>query len=294
VPSLALYGQETKIFTTKDYDLEGRVKNCLVLTNYGREEFEFNRDSNLVKAVTRFNAKDYSITMYKYKNGQLVERRDEVYRDGTFDANTSMAHFFKADTLKGNMITEQILNYNKQLIDRYEYFYDEEERLSRIVRSSPEGVDETRVEYSEQEGETTTSYFLNEVLLKSIRESTRKAKDGTGHRVILTKEYIKGVPDKALEASYDANGKLLSEIYFEYSGANKTFVPGKNISYEYGERGMLKSVRTQEGGQTETKNYIFQFDSLGNWTKQIITPENAYTTRKIEYFPEPADDTDGN
>jgi hypothetical protein len=179
-------------------------------------------------------------------------------------------------------------------MDRYEYFYDEEGRLSRIVRSSPEGVDETQIEYSEQKGEATTSYFLNEVLLKSIRESVRKAKDGTEHRVVLTKEYIKGVPDKALEAAYDATGKLLSEIYFEYSGAGKTFVPGKNITYEYGDRGMLKSVRTQQGGQTETKNYIFQFDSIGNWTKQIITPENAYTTRKIEYFPEPEGDSDDN
>ncbi len=294
IPVLTVYAQETKIFTTADYDLEGNVKSCLVLTNYGKEEFEFRQDGKLSKAVTRFSDKDYSITYYKYKNDFLTERRDEVYRDGTFDAKTSMAHFFETDTLSGKKIIEQILNYHKDFVDRYEYYYDQAGRLIRIVRSSPEGVDETRIEYSEQKGEITTSYFLNEVLLKSIRESVRTSKDNTEQQVVLTKEYIKGLPDKALEAVYNSSGKLQTEIYFEYSTAEKTFIPAKKIIYEYGDKAMLINVTTQEGGKTEARNYLFQFDSKGNWIKQIITPDNAYTTRRIEYYPEPPTLPGGN
>lgn len=295
LPALAVYAQETKIFTTTDYDLLGNVKSCLVLTNYGKEEFEFRQDGKLRRAETRFNDKDYSITYYKYKNDFLTERRDEVYRDGTFEANTSMAHFFERDTVSGDKIIEQIVNYHKDFVDRYEYYYDQGGRLIRIVRSSPEGVDETLIEYSEQKGETTTTYFLNEVLLKSVRESVRTSNDGSEQRVVLTKEYIKGAPDKALEAVYNAKGKVVSEVYFEYRNAEKTFVPGKKITFEYGEKGMLKSVFTEEaGGYTEKKDYLFQFDNRGNWIKQIITPDNAYTTRRIEYFPEPTAGTQEN
>lgn len=294
IPALAVYGQETKVFTTADYDLEGNVKSCLVLTNYGKEEFEFRQDGKLSKAVTRFNDKDYSITYYKYKNDFLTERRDEVYRDGTFEASTSMAHFFERDTVSGKKIIEQILNYHKDFVDRYEYYYDQAGRLIRIVRSSTEGMDETRIEYSEQKGELTTSYFLNEVLLKSIRESVRTSKENMEQQVVLTKEYIKGLPDKAREVVYNPNNKVQTEVYFEYSKAEKTFVPSKNITYEYGDKGMLKSVTIREGSKTETRNYLFQFDGRGNWIKQIITPDNAFTTRRIEYYPESATPPEGN
>jgi len=286
------HAQDIKLFTTKDYDLQGPVKNCLVLTNYGREEFEFNRKGFLTKSVTRFNDKDYSITYYKYTNGNLTERRDEVYRDGNFDENSSMAHFFTIDTLEGTKINEEIVSYNKDLIDQYEYIYDEEGRLKRIMRSSPEGVDETRIEYSQEKGEATTSYFLNEVLLKTVRTSVKKAKDGSEHRVELTKEFIKGVPDKATEMVYNAVDDKLTEVDYDYSETEKSFVATTKIIYEYGEKGILSKVKTQTGGQTEIRNYIFQFDDAGNWIKQIITPENSYTTRRISYY-EPVNETDG-
>jgi len=290
-----LEAQETKIFTTEDYDLQGPVKNCQVLTNYGREEFDFNREGKLTKAVTRYNDQDYSITYYKYRDGFLSERRDEVYRDGKFDENSSMAHFFEPDTLNGKRIKEQIVSYNKEYIDRYEYSYDEEGRLVRMVRSSPEGVDETRIEYSEQKGEATTSYFLNEVLLKTIRTSAATAKDGSPQRDELTKEFIDGAPDKASEMIYNAAGKPVSEVQFEYSKTEKSFVPVSKITFEYNEDGMLSQMQTQAGGQTETRKYIYQFDNNGNWIKQIITPDNSYITRKISYYqPESAEQESNN
>lgn len=276
--------QETKLYTTSDYDLVGNVKSCLVLTDYGSEAFEFNQEGLLTKSVTRYNDRDYNVTYYKYSNGYLSERRDEVYRDGSFDQNSSLAHFFKRDTLAGNSISEQIVSYSKEFIDSYEYFFDEENRLIRTVRSGTDGVDETRIEYSEYKGETTTSYFLNEVLLKTIRESVRKGKDGKPQRIVLSKEFIKGTPDEALEAVYSDQGNLISETYFTYDEKEKSFVETKKVNYLYGDQGMRSKVNTLEGGQVRTESYLYQFDTAGNWIKQIITPANAYTTRKITYY----------
>jgi hypothetical protein len=292
VPSL--WSQEIKIFTTADYKLQGHVKNCLVLTNYGQEEFVFNKAGLLTKAVTRFNEKDYTITYYKYIEDMLIERRDEVYRDGRFEEATSMAHFFERDTLTNHRITEQIVNYNKEFVDRYEYFFDANGNMERIVRSSPEGVDETHIERDEQKGDTTTSYFLNEVLKTSIRESESTAEDGSLRQAVLTKDYIDGLPDMAKEVIYNAKGDLLSEVLFEYRKGDKTFTQVSKTTYEYDDKGILAATKVETGGQVEVKNYIFQLDTRGNWTKQIITPDNAYTTRKINYYPaEISENTDG-
>ncbi len=286
ISSQAILAQETKIFTTEDYDLVGHVKSCLVLTDYGREEFEFDKAGLLTKSVTRYDDKNYNITYYKYNNGYITERRDEVYRDGKFEENSSIAHFFELDTLQQKKITERIVAYNKEFLDRYEYFFDEGDQLIRIVRSSNEGVDETMVEYSEQKGEATTAYFLNEVLLKTIRESTSKGKDGKEHRIVLTKEYIKGSPDKALEQIFTSSGNLQSEVQYDYSKTEKSFVPVSNSSYEYEEHNKLSSIQKKANGQTATSNYVYQFDINGNWIKKVITPGNAYTTRRIIYYPE--------
>lgn len=279
-----LFSQEAKVFTTHDFDLIGKVKSCLVLTDYGREEFDFNKDGMLTKSVTRYNDQNYSITYYKYDKGFLSERRDEVYRDGSFDENSSIAHFFDRDTTKGTKITEQIVSYNKEFIDSYEYFFDKDNRLIKTIRSGTDGVDETKVDYSHYKGETTISYFLNEVLQKTIRESDRKGKDGKIQRTLLTKEYINGNPDQALEALYNSEGELVSETYFKYVEKEKSLVPSKKVSYQYGEHGMHSAIKTQEGEQNNTDTFIYQFDTTGNWIKQIITPANSYTTRKIAYF----------
>ena len=281
-----LCAQETKVFTTADFDLIGKVKSCLVLTDYGREEFDFNKAGRLTKSVTRYNDKDYSITYYKYKDGFLAERRDEVYRDGSFDENSSIAHFFERDSTSGSTITEQIVSYSKEFIDSYEYFFDEDNRLMKTIRSGTEGVDETRVEYSRYKGETTTSYFLNEVLQRTIRESEQKGKDGKAQRIVLTKEFIKGAPDQALEAIYNNEDQLVSEIFFDYDEKEKSFVPSKKIAYHYGEHGVHAAIKTQEGLQIRTDSFIYQFDTKGNWIKQIVTPSNSYTTRKISYYPD--------
>ncbi|MEM7379906.1 MAG: hypothetical protein AAF361_01765 [Bacteroidota bacterium] len=280
-----LYSQEPKIFNRADFDLKGRVKSCLVITDYGKEGFEFNEDGLLTKSVTRFNDKDYDVTYYKYQEGELIERRNENYRDGLFDKYTSIAHLYEIDTLENRKVVERILSYNQEFLDQYEYVYDEENRLVQINRSNNEGLDETKIEYTTYKDENTQSTYLNGSLLKSIRTSTKK-KNGIDHKLILTKDFIQGIPNKAVEALYDQAGKLISEQEFQYDESKKSFQPSSLINYSYDEKGLLSVADRNSGSQEDRKEYIYQFDGSaeGNWIKQIITPENSYTTRKITYF----------
>ncbi len=43
-------------------------------------------------------------------------------------------------------------------------------------------------------------------------------------------------------------------------------------------------MRSSESDVEGVKEYVYQFDPQGNLIKEIVTPENLYTTRKISYY----------
>jgi hypothetical protein len=280
------FGQEPQMFTLKDFDLRGEVKSCLISTDYGKEEFEFNREGFLTKNVTRYNENDYDITYYKYYNGQLKEKRDEIYREGQFDKQTSIAHFYEVDTTHTKKVTEKIISYAGVALDIYEYHYSSDGNLIKIIRSNNEGIDETSIEYSNYLGETTVTYLLNGLILKSIRTSFKKSRKGLKSKIVLTKEFLDGMPSKAQEHIYDPDNRLTSVREFNYDESEKSFVGSKDVNYTYDESGMLLKEVSKNEKSTNTKEFIYQFDGKkeGNWVKQIITPMNHFTTRSITYF----------
>ncbi|WP_273567102.1 hypothetical protein [Maribacter halichondriae] len=283
IPTL-MYAQDIKIFRASDFDLISHVKKCLVRTNYGKEEYEFDQDSLLNKSVTRYSNQDYDITYYKYRNGELTEKRLEVYRDNTFDEATSIANFYSIDTTAGRKVTEKIVSYSKEFLDQYEYHYNENGKLFRIKRSNNEGTDETKIDFTEVKGEHTKTIHLNGVLNQSVRTSEKKEKDGSLQKIKLTKSFIDGNPNKAVEEIFNEAGKLISKINYYFDTKTSQFAPQISISYFYDDKGMLTKTETKSGETTKTKEYIYQFDETGNWVKEIITPDNAYKTREISYY----------
>ncbi|MDL5511769.1 hypothetical protein QSE00_08100 [Arenibacter sp. M-2] len=283
---LGTSAQEIKVFSVEDFDLNGPVKSCLVSTDYGKEEYAFNEDGLLTKAVTRYNDTDYDITIYKLDGSALLEKRLENYRDGVFVKNTSIANFYELDTTEGKKITEKIISYNKEFLEQYEYSYGEDGKLSTIKRINDSGIDETALKYEVYKGEFTVTYYLNDIIFKSIRTSKVKGKDNTVHKMILTKEFLEGLPQKALEQTYDNSNKLVSEKKFVYNEGQKTFIPTESFIYTYNDKGMLTSLKTLVGKSVKVQEFIYQYDSheSGNWIKQIITPDNTYKTRKIKYY----------
>ncbi|MFS4455753.1 hypothetical protein [Maribacter sp. 2304DJ31-5] len=285
-----MQAQHIRMFTVKDFDLKHQVKKCLVNTKYGKEEYDFDKNGFLTKSVTRFNDMDYDVVHYKYREGELIEKRSESYRDNVFDSNTSIAHFYQIDTTINRRITEKIVSYEKEFLDQYVYEYDDKGDLIRIVRTNNEGTDETLIEYKKYKGEFTITYLLNDVPLKSIRTSIQRKRDRSVQKMVLTKEYLKGEANNAFEEVFDESEKLLARQEFDYDKEEKTFVPTARTTYIYNENGILAQEVITKGDVPEKKEYIYQFDDEdekeGNWIKQIITPDNSYITRKIMYYKE--------
>ncbi len=278
--------QEFKIFTTSDFDLKGSVKSCVVITNYGKEEFDFDEDGLLTKSVTRYNETDYDITSYKYDNREIKEKRVENYRDGAFNKITSFANFYSVDTTSGKKVTEKIVSYSKELLAQNEYVYDSIGRLAHIKHADREGIDVIALEYLDYKGESTVTYLLDGVVQKTIRTSQKKGKSNADQRIELTKEFLNGEPNKALEQVYDGENKMIAETKFVYDTEKKGFIQQEAIGYLYNDLGMLVEMKTKANKSEDLKKYIYQYDDgeMGNWIKQIVTPDNTYTTRRIVYY----------
>ena len=286
--------QAPRLFTVQDFELSGKVKFCEVITDYGKETFEFNTSGFLTKSITSYNEQDYDISYYKYQGANLIERRNEVYRNGEFDKSTSIAHLYVIDTTSNKKITEKIVSYAEDFLEKYEYQYDIEDKLVKVIRTNNEGLDETLITYTSYKGENTISHYLNGVILKSARTSFKKKRSSGIQKIELLKEFLEGVPVKAVEKIYDSREILISEQVFLYDTNKKSFVPDDLISYSYDDKGRLISRTTSAMGKTATQEFIYQFDNgdAGNWVKKIVTPENTFTTRKIEYYPEEASEVD--
>ncbi|MCE2611973.1 hypothetical protein LVD13_03250 [Flavobacteriaceae bacterium D16] len=285
---LSAYGfaQEPKLFSRSDFDLKGEVKNCLVITNYGQEEFEFNQSGLLSKSITRFTEEDYSVTYYKYRDSLLLEQRNENYAQGQLDEGTSIAHFYALDTSNNRKITERIFSYQKEFLDQYEYYFDEEDRLIRVIRSNEEGVDETEVTYTTYKDEQTITYSVNGVIQKSIRKSIKGKGNPDERHLELTKEFLGGQPNRAVEVERDPDQYVLSSKEYYFDPVKNEFALRQRTDYEYDAEGNLNAESILLGRAKSNKSYIYQFDGseFKNWIKQVVTPDNTYKTRRITYF----------
>lgn len=283
----ALSAQEPEIFMVQDFDLNGNVKSCTVITDYGREVFEFDELGRLLKTTTHYNEQDQDITLYKYGNGRLVERRMESYKNNELDTATSMANFYEIDTTSTKVVIEKIISYDKEFVETQLYKYNESDTLMSITTSHLDAVDETTIDYTSFKDENTISYFVNGTIEKSIRTSKKQTKAGNELKVVLTKEFLDGEPNKAREETFDNTGKLLSRIIYRQDEAEGQFVPERIVEYNYNAEGILSKETIKRGNAISVKEYIFQFDNseAKNWVKKIITPDNSYVSRKIEYYP---------
>ncbi|ADV50658.1 hypothetical protein Celal_3393 [Cellulophaga algicola DSM 14237] len=285
--ALTASAQKAKIFTISDFDLVGKVKTCFVITDYGKEEFNFNEKGVLTKLTTRYNEADYDITYYRFVNEEISEKRVENYRDGVFDKSTSIANIYSYDSIpSGKKITENIISYTKEFLDQYEYFYDAADKLVEIKRNNDSGIESTMVTYTTDKGEATTTYTINNEVQKTVRVSDRKTKLKGVQRIELTKEFLEGKPSKALEQIFNQQDKVVSENFFDFDTSTNAFFSKELKTYSYNTLGMLTEVKTQHGKLVSTKEYIYQYDNgdKGNWIKQIITPDNTFISRKIKYY----------
>ncbi len=290
LPSLLL-SQEIKTFNISDFNLSGNVKSCLVITDYGKEEYYFDTTGRLTKSVTRFNDFDYEATYYKYKNDELIEKRVENYRDNTFDKATSIANFYAIDTSSTRKVTEKIVSYTKHLLEQNVYRYNAEDQLMKMTRTDTDGTDQNLFSYDTIDGKSTITQTLNGRPLEVVQTWNEKLKDGSLLTLKTIEKYFDGALNTKSEEEYNADKKLISKADSLFDASTEKWIPQEQISYTYGDDGILAKTETNRRNLLITKEYIYQFDGTENhnWVKEIITPDNTYKTRRIKYYeaPEP-------
>lgn len=284
--------QEPRIFSVSDFDLKGPVKSCVVVTSYGQEEFNFDRQGRLIKTKTVHSNSDYDITYYKYLGDALLERRDEVYRDNVFDRTSSMAHIYSLDTLGGKKLTESIISYARVNMEQFEYFYKDSVTIDRIVRTDNSGVDETLIERDTVGNLASVRHILND---KPIKLEFRSLAPDTGNASLktTTMTMYEGEAQHKFEIVKDSSGLTVKEVEWSLplkSNKDPLKIQFKNQTekiHEYDDRGFLVKTITSRGKARSEQEYVHQLDGseYENWVKQIITPQNIYTTRKIAYYP---------
>ncbi len=287
-PSL-LVSQEIKIFEISDFDLNGNVKSCLVITDYGKEEYYFDETGRLAKSITRFGDYDYETTYYKYQNDELTEKRVENYRDNVFDKATSIANFYEIDTSANRKVTEKIVSYTKRLMEQNVYHYDREGKLIKIMRTDTDGTDETIVTYDTIDVKRMVVQTMNGKPLQSVQTWEEKSKDGSLLQLKMTEKYFDGVLNTKSQEIYNANKKRVSKTDSLFDNSTEKWIPQEHVTYDYDENGILTKTETNRRNVVSTKEYIYQFDGTeqNNWVKEIITPINTYKTRRIKYYEVP-------
>ena len=286
----SILAQGPEIFTVSDFDLKGPVKSCTVITGYGQEEFNFDNRGRLTKTRTTHSNTDYDITYYKYAGDALIERRDEVYRDNTFDRTSSMAHIYSLDTLGTRKLTESIISYARVNMEQFDYYYDNSNLVSRIVRTDNSGVDETIIDRDTLDNLVTETHILNEKPVKAILSSI----NANSNRREVTMSMFMGQAQGKVEIEVDSVGRIIREIEWSLPKAGAVQDPLKTQfrdriekEHEYDENGFLIKTTTTRGRAVSEQEYVHQLDGSDyeNWVKQIVTPQNTYITRKITYHP---------
>ncbi len=287
-PSIA-QSQEIKIFKLSDFDLRGNVKTCLVITDYGKEEYSFDTSGRLTKSTTRFNDFDYETTYYKYQSNELIEKRVENYRDNTFDKGTSIANFYEIDTSSNRRVTEKIVSYTKKLMEQNVYRYDNHGELITIMRTDSDGTDKMLLNHDTIDGKKTIVKTLNGNPLESVRLWNEKSEDGSVLQLKTTEKYFDGALNEKSQEVYNADKKLISTTDSLYDSSTEKWILQEHAVYDYDEKGMLAKTETNRRNVVQTKEYIYQFDGTdnNNWVKEIVTPNNTYKTRRIKYYETP-------
>lgn len=284
-----LVSQEIKTFKISDFGLSGNVKSCLVITDYGKEEYYFDTSGRLTKSITRFSDSDYETTYYKYQNNELIEKRVENYRDNTFDKATSIANFYEIDTSTAKKVTEKIISYTKQLLEQNVYRYNLEGQLMKMTRTDTDGTDEYIMSYDTIDGKSTMTHSLNGKPVEIAQTWNQESEDGSLLALKTTTKYFGGNLNTKSEVAYNADKKLISKSDSLFDISIEKWIPQEEISYTYGDNGILAKTETKRRNLIITKEYIYQFDGTenDNWVKEIVTPDNTYKTRRIKYYDVP-------
>ena len=271
--------------TLKDFDLKGRVYQCVQQSEYGSETYEFDKEGRLLRLSTLLDQNRREEIRFLYKNDTLDQKWIEVYQDNSLIKD--MSYVFHFD-YRENKVIEWTIRLDEESVSKITYSYDNRSRL--LNRLLSDGIEEERYDYQyvETRDSTVTRIFKNNELVERswIKKMASDLKEQS-----ITEEWSQGILLSKSAIEKNQNAQIIKEELIDYVIQSDTITTTsqKQLAYAYDENGNINSIVTSNGLISKRQNYIYQYDNHtpSNWVKRIEIPSNKYINRIITYHTEP-------
>ena len=271
--------------TLKDFDLKGRVYQCIQQSEYGSETYEFDKEGRLLRLSTQLDQNRREEIRFLYKNDTLDQKWIEVYQDNSLIKD--MSYVFHFD-YRENKVIEWTIRLDEESVSKIIYSYDNRSRL--LNRLLSDGIEEERYDYQyvETRDSTVTRIFKNNELVERswIKKIASDLKEQS-----ITEEWSQGILLSKSAIEKNQNAQIIKEELIDYVIQSDTITTTsqKQLAYAYDENGNINSIVTSNGLISKRQNYIYQYDNHtpSNWVKRIELPSNKYINRIITYHTEP-------
>ena len=271
--------------TLKDFDLKGRVYQCVQQSEYGSETYEFDKEGRLLRLSTLLDQNRREEIRFLYKNDTLDQKWIEVYQDNSLIKDMSYVSHFD---YRENKVIEWTIRLDEESVSKTTYSYDNRSRL--LNRLLSDGIEEERYDYQyvETRDSTVTRIFKNNELVERswIKKMASDLKEQS-----ITEEWSQGILLSKSAIEKNQYAQIIKEELIDYVIQSDTITTTsqKQLAYAYDENGNINSIVTSNGLISKRQNYIYQYDNHtpSNWVKRIEIPSNKYINRIITYHTEP-------
>lgn len=271
--------------TLKDFNLKGKVYQCIQQSEYGSETYEFDLEGRLLRLSTLLDHNRREEIRFIYKNDTLDQKWIEVYQDNSLLKD--MSYVFHFD-YRENKVIEWTIRLDEESVSKTTYSYDDRSRL--LNRLLSDGIEEERYDYQyiETKDSTVTRIFKDNELVerKWIKKAASDLKEQS-----ITEEWSQGILLRKNSIEKNQDAQIIKEELIDYVIQSDTINTNsqKQLAYAYDENGNINSIVTSNGLISKRQNYIYQYDNHtpSNWVKRIEIPSNKYINRIITYHTEP-------
>jgi len=271
--------------TLKDFNLKGKVYQCIQQSEYGSETYEFDLEGRLLRLSTLLDQNRREEIRFIYKNDTLDQKWIEVYQDNSLLKD--MSYVFHFD-YRENKVIEWTIRLDEESVSKTTYSYDDRSRL--LYRLLSDGIEEERYDYQyiETKDSTVTRIFKDNELVerKWIKKMASDLKEQS-----ITEEWSQGILLRKNSIEKNQDAQIIKEELIDYVIQSDTITTNsqKQLAYAYDQNGNINSIVTSNGLISKRQNYIYQYDNHtpSNWVKRIEIPSNKYINRIITYHTEP-------
>ena len=288
----ALYGLPKEIFPAKPFDgMSGKVKGVIVRTEdqYGETDPDiivYNENGFKTKAeyTDKYDRYEYEFSMNWIRDDKLVEESrllhedaeggyDAVYSiDGILDRSAEVS--FDTEYEEDESGDEYLVPAKKpQLYSEENWKYDADGNIVEYTTSLwGRTPDKWSMTYSEDG--------------KSMLAAVHVHSDGTEEKIVY--RYYDGIPGKPAEITfYDQDDKRQERHWLSYDDAGNLVEVVIENNGEFSQEIFIHNgLRQKYSSPTYNEATSYEFDTIGNWTKQ--TENSDYGTsvekRQITYY----------